>query len=254
MRALLGQVREDDRRREPLVADRAVRDHVMAAFRANQRPQWQVWLNTVGLLLWPKEMSALWRPALAFGSLALLIVAGVWVTRNMDGGSESAQVAELKKETPLPEKPEAGEAPAQNAQAKDETTARSAAAPTAEPFTQQEVMDAPIESAEAVAEEDVAKDMQRDSEATAAAGALREEKSVLGDAVAAPTPAVTTGAVSHVVTEAEMSRNMSTVNATGTLHQIETVAIAKRKKEDAATLSTSLGANPELLALLSNGW
>lgn len=254
MRALLGQVREDDRRREPLVADRAVRDHVMAAFRANQRPQWQVWLNSVGQLLWPKEVSAMWRPALAFGSLALLITAGIWVTRNMEGATEGAQVAELKKETQLPEKPVADDAPAQKALVENEVTSPSAPAQASEPFTLTEVMDAPVHAAEAAADEDIAMDRQRESDGTTVAGEMMEEKIVVSDAVAAPAPTVATGALSHVVTEQELSVNMSVVNATGMVRDLETVEVGKRKKEDVATTSTSLVANPELLALLSNGW
>ena len=74
------------------------------AFRAQQQPKWQIWLNSVGTLLWPKEMSGLWRPALAFASLAVLITAGVLLVRNY--GAEKAELAELKdveqKEAPAP--------------------------------------------------------------------------------------------------------------------------------------------------------
>ena len=68
MRGLLLHMRTSDREQEPLVAPDSVRSNVINAFRAQQRPKWQIWLNSVGPLLWPKEMSALWRPALAFAS------------------------------------------------------------------------------------------------------------------------------------------------------------------------------------------
>ncbi|HQZ94626.1 MAG TPA: hypothetical protein PLX64_16420, partial [Flavobacteriales bacterium] len=94
MRGLLLHMRTSDREQEPLVAPDSVRSNVINAFRAQQRPKWQIWLNSVGPLLWPKEMSALWRPALAFASLAILITAGVVLVRNY--GTNEVGLAELK--------------------------------------------------------------------------------------------------------------------------------------------------------------
>lgn len=104
MRGLLLHMRTSDREQEPLIAPDSVRSNVINAFRAQQQPKWQIWLNSVGTLLWPKEMSGLWRPALAFASLAVLITAGVLLVRNY--GAEKAELAELKdveqKEAPAP--------------------------------------------------------------------------------------------------------------------------------------------------------
>jgi len=94
MRGLLLHMRTGDREQDPLVAPESVRSNVINAFRAQQRPKWQIWLNSVGTLIWPKEMSGMWRPALAFASLAVLITAGVLLVRNY--GAHNTELAELK--------------------------------------------------------------------------------------------------------------------------------------------------------------
>lgn len=94
MRGLLLHMRTSDREQDPLVAPESVRSNVINAFRAQQRPKWQIWLNSVGTLIWPKDMSAMWRPALAFASLAVLITAGVLLVQNY--GAHNSELAELK--------------------------------------------------------------------------------------------------------------------------------------------------------------
>ena len=94
MRGLLLHMRTSDREQDPLVAPESVRSNVINAFRTQQRPKWQIWLNSVGTLIWPKDMSAMWRPALAFASLAVLITAGVLLVQNY--GNKNAEVADLR--------------------------------------------------------------------------------------------------------------------------------------------------------------
>ncbi len=95
MRALLLRVHEDDRPAVELDADPAVRDQVMATFRAQQQPQWRIWLNSVGAFLVPREPAQFWKPALAFGTLAVLVSVGVIGLRNLDV-ARHAEIAEVR--------------------------------------------------------------------------------------------------------------------------------------------------------------
>ncbi len=97
MRALLLRVHEDERPAGSLDADPEVRTHVIDVFRAQQRPQWRIWLNTVQAFLLPREASAMWRPALALGSLALLVTFSVINLRTQDKAGTNA-LAEVKQQ------------------------------------------------------------------------------------------------------------------------------------------------------------
>jgi hypothetical protein len=96
MRALLLKVHDDDAHMEPIDAEPSVRAHVLDVFRAEQRPQWRIWLNSVHAFLLPKEASAMWRPALALGSVALVAWLVVIGTGQMDE-AKTPQLAELKE-------------------------------------------------------------------------------------------------------------------------------------------------------------
>lgn len=275
MRALLYQVRDDVSKQPPLQADADVKTAVMAAFRAQQQPQWRIWLNSLGALLWPKEMSAMWRPALAIASVALLIVAGVQVMKVTDKATAHEQVAELKQPAP--------------AKADPNTALEKPAAPQ----SHVELVPASEQGDEARSESLMKEDPQG---AVSAHGATREFAPSATDAAAAAPPppvmelaeevnaegekavtldfftatttqgdeakkaeeapvmlfdsSVATGAT-HQVTEVELARNESTANATG---KVRTVTAAKEKAYKATIATASLGDSPELLALLSTGW
>lgn len=94
MRALLLNVHDDAARIEPLDAEPEVRGHLLDVFRAEQQPQWRIWLNSVHAFLLPKEASAMWRPALALGSVAL--VAFFVANRTLDSMT-TPELAELKE-------------------------------------------------------------------------------------------------------------------------------------------------------------
>lgn len=96
MRALLLRVHEDEGTATVPDADPVVRDRVLAAFRAEQRPQWRIWLNSIGAAFWPKNAPAFWRPALAFGSVALLVTVGVWGYRNWERQATAPAFAEVR--------------------------------------------------------------------------------------------------------------------------------------------------------------
>ena len=106
MRKLLDHVQSSEPEPELLDADPAVRAHVLQVFRDQRKPQWRIWLNSVGALLMPEEASAMWRPALAFAGLAAVITTGVWLFRSNDQTPD--QLADLKKvEQAEPRKPTA---------------------------------------------------------------------------------------------------------------------------------------------------
>lgn len=238
MRALLHQVREDDRAEPPLTDDGSVRHAVMAAFRAQQQPQWRLWLNSVGGLLWPKEMSDLWKPALAFGSLALLVVVGLQLMRSAPITSEKqvAQLEERKRPEPTltKENNDPVTAPALDTEKDIPSTAHIAEQEVASSAAT--IEQAPMEEmADQAQESPVVEDRS-----PVAAAKYEAAKVVATDA----------GSASHIVTERELATNMSTTNATGRAFAEVLSRKDKRSTEEAVVLSNS----PELLALLNTGW
>lgn len=238
MRALLHQVREDDRVQPPLTDDGSVRQAVMAAFKAQQQPQWRLWLNSVGGLFWPKEMSDLWKPALAFGSLALLVVVGLQLMRSAPITSEK-QVAQLEdRKRPEPTLTKENNAPV-TAPALD--TEKDI--PSTAHIAEQEAVPS-VATVEQAPMEETADEVQE--------SLVVEDRSPVAAAKyeAAKVVATDAGSASHIVTERELATNMSTTNATGRAFAEVLSRKDKRSTEEAVVLSNS----PELLALLNTGW
>ncbi|MEZ4740158.1 MAG: hypothetical protein R2818_12595 [Flavobacteriales bacterium] len=98
MRALLHYVRPDERSRSTIEPDEAIRSNVMQAFQAQRTPTWRVWLNSVAVWFAPPDASAFWRPALAFGSLAILLLAGYFTVTYMAEQGQHTGLAEVKVE------------------------------------------------------------------------------------------------------------------------------------------------------------
>lgn len=73
MRALLLHMQEESGQQPVLDADPMVRHQVLQAFREQRQPKWRIWLNSIGALLMPARPVQYLKPALALGSLALLI-------------------------------------------------------------------------------------------------------------------------------------------------------------------------------------
>lgn len=262
MRALLHYVRPDERDRGTIEPEDRVRTNVLAAFRAQQQPQWRIWLNGISLWLAPKEASAhpLWRPALAFGSLALLIVAGLVAVRQFDGLGDNAAVAELKQEESAP-------APPPSVKLEDQPTVQPAEevkeAVAANSSVEQLQMLEVERAAGLVAEEPVL-----EIEATAAAARPSAAEDIALDTGSATflfiAPQVTTSGAngstplsdSHVVTSDELSRNMSSTNVVGEIAIVEAAkATGKRSKVLVqADKSRSLAEDPAILNLVAAGW
>ena len=94
MRSLLQHTHDDRTHTATVEAEPHVRAHLMDVFRAEQRPQWRIWLNGVGAWLLPRNLGGIWRPALAFGT----VVAAVWFTvrESMPVLEPRQQLAEVK--------------------------------------------------------------------------------------------------------------------------------------------------------------
>lgn len=249
MRLLLKDVRNSEEGRQPVTPDPDVRAAVLEAFRAQQRPLWRIWLNAVGQALWPKDAFALWRPALAMASLALLVVAGIQVVRHLGTGSKESALAELKEEPAAKGEPEIG-----HAQAPGESP--SGHAKTAE--AQVSEGGSAAQPSSRIAEEAVVSGLSKASSSIespltvpGAAAAKEDAHTTLeSDAMAEAPIRLDTEAAkeSHVVTADELAVNMSFANATGAA--VKASRRATDKERGAPTLSDA----PELLALMAAGW
>lgn len=264
MRALLYQVRNDERNEGRITAPPEVRAHVLDVFRQQQQPQWRVWLNSVGGLLWPKEASAMWRPALAFGTVALLITAGVFVFRQADEGH--AELAELKPvKAAEAEKKEAAIVPAldsarsgalssalelqEAAPARElERTNTDAAGHVAPPPVVEQGALTFDQTATGATVQDFDIATISTDEAPAEEGEMKLGLDDLGKQSAAA-PAST----SHQVTEVELARNESLANATGRTRVVSKEKF-KKGERDASASSRSLGDDVALVSLLNSGW
>jgi hypothetical protein len=264
MRALLRHVREDDRQRGPIVADDAIRNNVMQAFRAQQQPQWRVWLNSIGGIFTPGDGYAMWRPALALGMLVVLFGIGFWLINGPLAGPTNEELAEVRRqkaEEPLPVK---------KAEAADTVTAI-----VKEQDGQQQVQQEPVK---VQAENNLLSAKQMDDAVSAEAPVMDAE--IAEDLDDAKTPQAEKpefvemeekqeadavqfqpAAGSHVVTQDELARNASVANATGRVAapSIETKSATMKQKAIAfssvqASKSRSVAQDPQLLELLSAGW
>lgn len=266
MRALLLKVHDDDAGMEPMDAEPSVREHVMDVFRSEQRPQWRIWLNSVHAFLLPKEASAMWRPALALGSVALiawLVVAN----RGHFEGAKAPQLAELKdtKETQSPEEnaldQKVLEPSLQQQELRTEQAAPAANGVTfTSPVADEVAVDEPVFEPETSGEQASVAAEESPAPPPAAAAQLdvsatEDQAKDLADAevqVTAPSEvafrsdsvSVITGTATHIVTSNELAQNYSLSNASApqvtatTVETISTKSVAlfaqreKAKKHD----------------------
>ncbi len=266
MRALLHYVRPDERQRERIDPETRVRENVLATFRAHHQPQWRIWLNGISLWSAPKEASIAWRPVLAYGTLALVVVAGVVVLGVLNGGSQGNELAVVQVKEDVP---------------RLEPVPKGVTAPAVERDDAHVVMDAEIRSSKAILEEQqagaasgfAAAEQERNSNANLAK--KDAEVVAMEDLVPPPTagaaelaPAARTtppssitegysidSAGSHLVTAVELSQNMSTTNATSKVAmEMASKEARMRTKPMQASRSMSMADTPELLALVTAGW
>lgn len=241
MRALLLKVHDDDAHMAPVDAEPSVRAHVLDVFRAEQRPQWRIWLNSVHVFLLPKEASAMWRPALALGSVALVAWLVVIGTRQMER-SNAPQLAELKETKGIEDEKAAKEKPQEPIAAPQEELRTEQAQPAANVVTNMDaVMDdaqadqpvaafdmeavaesqagaespvppppALVEAPDVAAAEDLDMVVKSDLAKKTVDAEMEETREPAMGAVSADTMlAFTPGAVTHVVTSNELVQNQS---------------------------------------------
>lgn len=253
MRSLLLDLRDTERDAKPLEPDAGVRDRVLQVFRDQQQPRWRVWLNSVGPLVMPRDLTNLWRPALAFGTLALLVVVGIWVV-NSTGGNKNADLAEVRRP----------EVPAKAAEVNTGTLSELDSAPS-EPFrTWTESDQAPeLMAPVAVQEEAVAAEGLEDLNEPAADLELAADKTT--DALAEKREQVsTTGTAaeqadmvmapeqeySRTIGSRELIQNQSLANT-----EVKLTATKDRKRmAEAARSGRALEQDQALLGLLAAGW
>lgn len=250
LRATLAQVRAHGRPGPLVAADPEVRDRVLTAFREARRPAWRIWLNTVGTWLAPPSPAQYWRPALAFGTLALLIAVGVAVW--MPGpGLEQDGLAELKpmvlqdKTTAAAKEESATEAPrptvGDQAEADRETTANievtepSLAAPPAAGLTSAALAEVPTSADDAVA-----------TEAEMNVAEPREDLAFTRDAAAAP---ASTTLTPHYETLGDEQREVSVA-------EVASTGKTRRKASamDGEASASLAGSNADLRSLMRAAW
>lgn len=235
MRSLLITVQRTEPEHDLLEPDEAVRDRVLAAYREQNRPGWRVWLNSVGATLLPRDASAMWRPALALGSIALLIGAALWVLRP----SPAKEVAELNRpnaaeqeKVTRKEKPE-GPAATTSGAPIDQAAAEPAVDAVAPPPVANEEMTLVAQARQVAAvAEDLADDATPTLQAAPAASAATESEEESLARTDAGTKAMADSAFDTkyvAVTNSGYTSNWSTANAQGTV----TLEVAKAKDQQA---------------------
>lgn len=253
MRSLLMHMRQDAHDHEPLEADPAIRSNVLQAFRSEQRPQWRIWLNSVGAAFFPEEAKAMWRPAMALGGLALVVGIALFLARGSN--SDPQQLAEVRPLEPQKETIQQLEHGEPIHQGTEEATLQDVSeGPATQAGANTSVLASPTEDvallkSEAflaeVAAEPMAKEIADDQKFSAVAEVSEEReelKSMADSEQIRP---------SHEVTAYELARNMSVANATGQVR-----AKQSRVDSDAVPMnrSTSMADNAGLLDLVAAGW
>jgi hypothetical protein len=256
MRSLLMHMRDDARDHDPIEADPSIRANVLQAFRNEQQPQWRIWLNSVGAALFPEEAKAMWRPALALGGLALVVVLSVVLVRQFGTGPQ--ELAEIRPaKTPEQTIPPAGRPEQDGSEQELRSQELSGIADEQERATDA-VAGAAME--EFKNDNDAFEDMKLEKAITpvptAPRAAARADAVELAEAPAVEREEVMmdseTLTYSRVVTADELSRNMSVANATGKVQAKE------RRSSDLLAATTanakSMADNAALLELVAAGW
>lgn len=266
MRELLLRVREDESAasREILEPDAAVRDRVLEVFRQERNPSWRIWLNSVQAFLFPQQASAMWRPALALATVAVLVAVGVVTVHRMTG-STAPEMAEVRKPealtappTPLENEDKDGSAPVLD-DAVPAEHASSAASRRSGDLTQPTDLWSPLAD---VAE--APPPAQEEALSAEMADEVISEREVMEVTADAQTQAAAAPPVNYVEKD-QLLANQSMANASGAVTMKEVAAVGSvsrhRRKGEArdkaaadALESRSLAQDDQLLQLLNAAW
>ncbi len=262
MRSLLLAMGDTAFREPPMEAAPQVRDQVMKAFRAQRSSRWTIMLNSIRAALVPSSTNDLWRPALALGSVALMVTAAVWMWRTSEDLA-SPTIVQLQEPAPPPAPPRPTDqaAAAESAdlqldqqvalspiQMQQEARATSANAETAPALSGQVAVADFNEAYEAEAKEEVLARTQEPMDA---------ERSKSLDASEVPASITST---SHMVDATDLATNQSRTNAGGSLYEVRTGTVTTKdaakarvkREQDASTGPEAL--SPELFAMLRAAW
>ncbi len=248
MRELLRTMADDPSRPGPPEADPRVRAAVLEAFQREQRPHWRIWLNVLANAFWPPAAAAWVRPAIALGTLAVLVMSSVAVVRWIGDGGVGQGLAEVK---PLRQQEST---PLLDAR-KDNSSDRTLDTVTSRIVLERSTPPSPSLSSGVKEEALKGSEAEEMEYFTRSAGAMADldEAEVAEDAqVPAAAEPVSTG---HVVTADELMRNMSLVHAapSGAVSE-QRAKMTKAADAYKAGSGRSLGQDAALLDLLTAGW
>ncbi len=254
MRGLLMHMRDTPQSHRPIEADPAIRGRVMQAFRAQQQPEWRIWLNSVGAWLMPENAFALWRPALAFATLALVIGSAVLLMQKVE--HPTTELAEIPPKSARREQKVSGpdselrkeELNQQGEEVSDSEAEQQQSAPSApSTIVLKDVLD--FESGYAAAEKSTMSRAESSYELVVTEDL--KENAVLDQALVASDSEITRS--SHMVTLEELHSNMSTVNATGKV-SAKAAQAADAAVSEETKASGSMAEHNALFELLATGW
>ncbi len=247
MRGLLMHMRDTLQEHGSIEADPAIRGRVMQAFRAQQQPEWRIWLNSVGAWLMPENAFALWRPALAFATLALVIGSAVLLMQQVE--DPTTELAEIRpKSAGSEQKVSVPSTELRKEELNQQGAEQQQSAPSApSTIVLKDVLD--FENGYAAAEKSTMSRAESSYELVVTEdikeNAQSDQAMVASDSEIARS--------SHMVTMDELHRNMSTVNATGKVSakaaQASDAVAGKETRE-----AGSMAEHDALFELLATGW
>lgn len=257
MRALLRVVRHDERDRGGIRPDERVKPHVLAVFRAHRTPVWRIHLNTLYAWVVPRAASSVWRPALAFATLAVIIVAGFLVVDRFKDPLQGTEMAEITRQETAPGERGPGAAGRKQhniaPQVTEEVVARGAwepAPPSSKSTGIPEALDLAAMRNDTAGEKEWSRTAQVSGDQ-----AFLAETLVKQEAAPPAAPDLPADHIVHVVTKDELATNMSTTNLAGT---VKGSAMGGRsyapQKEAERTTGRSVVLDPALLELVTAGW
>ena len=252
MRSLLQHMRNEGDERLAIEPDEQVRETVMAAFRAQQRPQWRIWLNTVVAQFQVREAHGFWRPALAFGSVAILLGLGVWFATTMAPGA-SEQVAEVKSVTKELEQVIVAPKPVEMTGEINEPSGSEALSDQGAAEATEAPRSVITEATRSQREADLSEDVRSGTHDSALANdvVVGGEKMEVAEVAAMEDERLEMDAIRSVGLE-ELSRNQSAANVTGTA--AAGARSAAKRITAVPDQARPMDADPEVWAFLTNGW